>query len=219
MPIRTRIILTLSLVQAISLFLVVGLSAYYLHSETTLQQHEYMHTTAELSAAVLTDAVIAKDAARIDITVAKLIDANYGAIRICVFDRKGERLSTCRCKSLDEEPHPNESIIETQLTNGKDVVGSVGVAFIHLHSSDDLNQIRWQVALLAFACLLVGIAAAYWTGDTLATQVNSITSALSAVVNGEEAPILRTNGRTSELDHVAAAFNALTAKRRKSDAV
>lgn len=219
MPIRTRIILTLSLVQAVSLFLVVGLSAYYLHAKTNLQQHEYMHTTAGLSAAVLTDAVIAKDSSRIDLTVAKLIDANYGAIRICVFDRQGARLSTCRCKSLDDEPHPNESIVETPLTHGGQVIGSVGVAFIHGHSSSDLDNIRWQVALLAFACLLVGVVAAYWVGDTLATQVNTVTSALTAVVNGDDPPVLRTNGRTSELDQVAAAFNALTAKRRKSDAV
>lgn len=219
MPIRTRIVLTLALVQSISLFLVVALSSYYLHSKTNLQQHEFMHTTAELSAAVLTDAVIAKDAKRIDLTVAKLIDANYGAIRICVFDKQGTRLSTCRCRSLDDLPHPNESIVEIPLINGGENIGSVGVAFIHAHSSDALAQIRWEVALLAFSCLIVGIAAAYWTGDTLTTQVNTISSALSAVINDQDAPVLRTNGRSSELDTVAANFNALVAKRRKSDAV
>ena len=219
MHIRTRIVLTLALVQSISLFLVVALSSYYLHSKTNLQQHEFMHTTAELSAAVLTDAVIAKDSKRIDLTVAKLIDANYGAVRICVFDKQGQRLSTCRCRSLDEQAHPNESIVETQLIHNGENIGSVGVAFIHAHSSDALAQIRWEVALLAFSCLVVGIGAAYWVGDTLATQVNTISSALSAVVNDKDAPVLRTNGRTSELDKVAENFNALVAKRRKNDAV
>lgn len=219
MHIRTRIVLTLGLVQSVSLFLVVGLASYYLHSKTNLQQHELMHTTAELSAAVLTDAVLANDAKRIDLTVAKLIDANYGAVRICVFDKRGERLSTCRCRSLDDQAHPNESIVETQLIHNGENIGSVGVAFIHAHSSDALAQIRWEVALLAFSCLVVGIGAAYWVGDTLATQVNTISSALSAVVNDKDAPVLRTNGRTSELDKVAENFNALVAKRRKNDAV
>jgi sensor histidine kinase regulating citrate/malate metabolism len=219
LSIRTRIILTLALVQAISLFLVVGLSGYFLHTQTNLQQHESMHTTADLSAAVLTDAVIANDVKRIDLTVAKLIDANYGAIRICVFNKAGARLSSCRCRSLDEKAHPNESIVEVQLTNGGETIGSVGVAFIHAHSSDALAQIRWEVALLAFCCLIVGVVAAWWVGDTLTAQVNAITSALEAAVHEKPVPVLKSNGRTSELDQVASAFNALVAKRRKSDAV
>jgi len=219
MPVRTRIVLTLALVQSISLFLVVALSSYYLHSKTNLQQHEFMHTTAELSAAVLTDAVIAKDAKRIDLTVAKLIDANYGAIRICVFDKQGTRLSTCRCRSLDDEPHPIESIVEIPLTSGSETIGAVGVAFIHAHNSDALAQIRWEVALLAFACLVVGIGAAYWVGDTLATQLHNLSSAMTAVIQGQAAPVLKTNGRTSELDVVAERLNALVAKRRKTDAL
>jgi len=219
MHIRTRIVMTLGLVQSISLFLVVALSAYYLHSKTNLQQHELMHTTAELSAAVLTDAVQANDAARIDLTIAKLIDANYGAIRICVFNKAGERLSTCRCRSLNEEAHPNETIIETNLSHDGEIIGAVGVAFIHAHSSDALQQIRWEVALLAFACLLVGLGAAYWTGDTLVTQINNIAAALSSALHDNPVPVLKAAGKASELDSVAASFNALIQKRRKTDAV
>lgn len=217
MHIRTRIVLTLGLVQSVSLFLVVGLASYYLHSKTNLQQHELMHTTAELSAAVLTDAVLANDAKRIDLTVAKLIEANYGAVRICVFNKRGERLSTCRCRSLDDMPHPNESIVETQLISNGEAIGSVGVAFIHAHSSDALAQIRWEVALLAFACLVVGIAAAYWVGEVLTAQINTIGDAMQAALHNNPVAPLKTVGKSSELDKVATAFNALVAKRRKTD--
>lgn len=217
MKIKTRIMLALAIVNGLSLLAIVGLASHYLYTTNHLQFHERMEATVSLTAATLADAVTAKDLARIDAVISRIIDANGGAVRICVFDKLGQRLSTCRCQAVNEQPHPGEEIIEAPIIIGGVDHGSVGIAFLRDSLRDTLSQVRLDLWLLAVACLVIGQALAWWVGDTLATQINAILSGLRYLDEGQTPPTLNTAGTTSELDRVALLFNQLAAKRKTHD--
>lgn len=214
MTLRTRIIVVVAVTCTLSLLATLAVASMFLHSSNETHFQQRMSIVTRIIAANLTEAVVAHDLALIDETAKAVIAAQDGMIRICVFDAQGNRLSTCRCHSLAEEPYPGEEIFEAPIEVAGIVVGSVGVAFDTRGIMKDVALLERQLFLLAFGLLGLALLFAWLTGDSLSRQLDALVVQMSRP-DPVPIPLL---GRRSDLDKVAQAFNALLERHGGSSA-
>lgn len=187
----------------------LSMASFYLHASNNQRYQQRMEIMGRIIAAALTDAVIADDIARIDVVVGGVIDANNNMIRVCVFNRKGQRLSTGRCQSLAEAPEPGERIHETPVIAGGAIFGAVGIAYSATAMEYDIHQLEINLWLIAGVLMLVSLIIAWIAGDTIARHLCTVIDQMTA----EQPRHLTAHSGRDELDRLAVAFNHLLDNR------
>lgn len=212
MSLCQRLLVTMLAVSVVMLVILVGFASYFLHGTNERNFAERTRIISRLVTAGLTDPIISADLARVDDIIGSVISANDGLVRVCAFDNKGNRLSTCRCRSLSDTPFPDERIIEMPVLVSGETFGAVGIAFSAATVSEEVRQVEMYLFVVAVGLLGFAALIAWWVSDGLTKQINAITFALQH----DEAADLPVTSARCELDRVAQAINDLHAQRRQA---
>ena len=200
-------------VSATALLALVGLSSMALRESSQELIDARMQATVQLAATTLADAVIGNDLARIDAIVDQILAGQYGAVRMCVFNRVGSRLSTCRCTQVNDEALPGTHVREAQIRVGKETFGNVGIAYEYTSMLPDLGVIERNLFLAAAFSLFSAVGMIWLLSRRFELELRYLVDSI------EKMPAPRQLRRSSvhELDQIALRFNELLERRRSND--
>lgn len=196
-------------VSATALLALVGLASSSMRASSEALIDERMQATTMLAATALTDAVITRDLASIDAIVNDILMGQYGAARMCVFNREGARLSTGRCLQANEQPHPGTHIREAAVQAGGETFGHVGIAYEYAGLLPDLAQIERELFLASAFATSVAVFAVWTIGNRFDKELTYMVESIGKI------PTPRHLRRSSvqELDKIAQKFNQLLERK------
>ena len=205
-----KMMLSVGSVSAAALLGLVWLTSMYLRQSSEDLIDARMQATAMMAASVLADAVITRDLATIDATVNQILAGQYGAVRVCVFNREGVRLSTGRCLQSKDEPHLGTHIREADISYGGDTQGHVGIAYEHDGMLPNLAKIERELFLASVVATASAVFAVWLIGHRFDLELANMVDSIGKI------PTPRHLRRSSvqELDKIAQKFNQLLEQRR-----
>lgn len=197
-----------------SLLALVWFASHAMRDMTATLTEVRMKKTAELVALTLTDAIISDDLARIDSTIDAILSADYGVLRMCVFDQQDRRISRGRCSQVDETPAPGSKIAEAAVVAGGVSHGYVGVAYDPQQNYPAMDEVEQKMFLLATGALCLTIFVSYYLGMVFHFEIESIRKALDHMAeDGELRPLRKTP--SAELQRITKSFNEMIEKRKE----
>lgn len=208
-----RIMLAIGITSFVMLTIISGLSSYFLTSTNYNNFIDKMKAITAVLSVGLRDEIISADSNRIDAVVASVIETNQNIIRICVFNNKGQRLSTGRCRSLLDAPYPNEQIIEVPITVDSKIIGSIGVAFSTDDIQSSIHQIHEHLWTITVVVFIFNLLEAWIFSDYLSIQVMAIYHGL---IDKTPVPLIP-HSKKYELEQVAIAVNDLIKKQKSPE--
>ena len=205
-----KMMLSVGSVSITALLGLVGLTSLYLRKSSEDLIDERMQATASMAATVLANSVINRDLATIDATVNQILAGQYGAVRVCVFNREVVRLSTGRCLQSNDEPHPGTHIREAAVSYGGETQGHVGIAYEYAGMLPDVAKIERELFLASAVATSVAVFAVWLIGHRFDLELRYMVESIGKI------PTPRHLRRSSvqELDKIAEKFNTLLEQRR-----
>ena len=205
-----KMMLAVGSVSITALLGLVGLTSMYLRQSSEDLIDARMQATVSMAASVLANSVINRDLADIDATVNEILMGQYGAIRVCVFNREGIRLSTGRCLQGNDLPHPGTHIREAAVSYGGETQGHVGIAYEHAGMLPDVAKIERELFLASAVATSVAVFAVWLIGHRFDLELANMVESIGKI------PTPRHLRRSSvqELDKIAEKFNTLLEQRR-----
>lgn len=205
LSLTTKMMLAVGSVSITALLGLVGLTSMYLRQSSEDMIDERMQATVSMAATVLANSVINRDLASIDATVNEILMGQYGAMRVCVFNREGIRLSTGRCLQGDDLPHPGTHIREAAVSYGGETQGHVGIAYDYAGMLPNLAEIERELFLVSAAASGVAVFAVWLVGHRFDQELENMVESIGKI----PAPRHLRRSSVQELDKIALKFNQL----------
>ncbi len=219
MSFRLKIILGVAAIEILLLSLLVFSGMRYLSNSNKDQFYNRVHTSAQLFAAMTTDAVVAMDLATLDELVAKTV-ASQGVVYIRVRHPNGSVLAEKGDVSALQHPFKTDvDIRDAEIDHVFDVTeeilldghsyGRVELGWSTKFYESLLNEAAsYMMSVALIEVVLVGIFG-FILGRILTTQLVSLQQGARKVANGELGYTIQVRGK-DELADTAMSFNAMS---------